>query len=149
MLRPRFLNVLKLGVGVLSVFGVAFGPFVYWDELLQLKDRLFPFSRGLCHAYWAPNTWAMYSFTDRVLITRTRSHSILSNMLTSIVAPRLGLPVNQNALSSVTRGLVGDTSFAVLPEVTKEHTFLLTFVFQLVNHPLICGLEAHAMYRFL
>lgn len=50
-----------------------------------------------------------------------------------IVAPRLGLPVNQDALSSVTRGLVGDTSFAVLPEITKEQTFLLTFVFQMVN----------------
>jgi alpha-1,3-glucosyltransferase len=28
---------------------------------------------------------------------------------------------------------VGDTSFAILPEVTKEHTFLLTFIFQLVR----------------
>lgn len=50
-----------------------------------------------------------------------------------IVAPRLGLPVNQDALTSVTRGLVGDTSFAILPEVTKEHTFILTFLFQLVR----------------
>ena len=50
----------------------------------------------------------------------------------SIVAPRLGLPVNREALQSVTRGLVGDTSFAILPEVTKEQTFLLTFIFQLV-----------------
>lgn len=66
--RPRFANIFKLGVGVLSVFSVAFGPFVYWGQLGQLKARLFPFSRGLCHAYWAPNVWAMYSFIDRVLI---------------------------------------------------------------------------------
>lgn len=52
-----------------------------------------------------------------------------------IVAPRLGLPVNRDALNSVTRGLVGDTSFAILPEITKEQTFLLTFVFQLVCCP--------------
>jgi alpha-1,3-glucosyltransferase len=42
------------------------------------------------------------------------------------VAPYLNLPVNQSAINSVTRGLVGDTSFAVLPEITPRHTFLLT-----------------------
>lgn len=52
--------------------------------------------------------------------------------LTFAAALRLGLPVNRDALARVTRGLVGDTSFAVLPEVAKERTFLLTFVFQLV-----------------
>lgn len=68
VLRPRFGNAIKLGLSVIGVFGIAFGPFVQWGQLLQLKDRLFPFSRGLCHAYWAPNIWAMYSFTDRALI---------------------------------------------------------------------------------
>ncbi|KAL3444954.1 glycosyl transferase [Aspergillus insuetus] len=118
--RPRIWNTIKLGVSVATVFGLAFGPFAYWGQLVQLKERLFPFSRGLCHAYWAPNVWAMYSFTDRILIP---------------LAPRLGLPVNHDALSSVTRGLVGDTSFAVLPEVSKEHTFALTLLFQVL--PLI------------
>lgn len=50
-----------------------------------------------------------------------------------LVAPRLGLAVDHEAVQSVTRGLVGDTSFAVLPEVTKEQTFALTFCFQLVR----------------
>ncbi|KAJ5894704.1 hypothetical protein N7495_006395 [Penicillium taxi] len=118
--RPRFGNIIKLGSCVVGVFAIAFGPFALWGQMLQLKDRLFPFSRGLCHAYWAPNIWAIYSFVDRVLIP---------------IAPRLGLTVNHEALKSVTRGLVGDTAFAVLPEVTSGQTFLLTFVFQLV--PLI------------
>lgn len=54
-------------------------------------------------------------------------------LILSSVAPRLGLPVNEGALNSVTRGLVGDTSFAILPNVTKEHTFALTFIFQMVS----------------
>jgi alpha-1,3-glucosyltransferase len=64
----RFGNVIKLSAGVLSIFGAALGPFLYWGQIEQLLSRLFPFSRGLCHAYWAPNVWAMYSFMDRILI---------------------------------------------------------------------------------
>lgn len=68
ILRIRFGNSLRLAFGLAGIFGAAFGPFLYWGQLDQLLARLFPFSRGLCHAYWAPNVWAMYSFTDRVLI---------------------------------------------------------------------------------
>ena len=55
--------------------------------------------------------------------------------LTNIVAPRLGLSVRAEALKSATRGLVGDTSFAVLPDITPRTCFVLTFIFQLL--PLI------------
>ncbi|KAK8012377.1 ALG6- ALG8 glycosyltransferase family-domain-containing protein [Apiospora marii] len=50
----------------------------------------------------------------------------------AFVAPRVGLPVNQEALKSVTRGLVGDTSFAVLPEITPRICFALTLLFQVI-----------------
>lgn len=116
----QFGNTSKLGLGVLGVFGIAFGPFAYWGQIPQVLSRLFPFSRGLCHAYWAPNVWALYSFTDRILIH---------------VAPRLGLAINYSAVNSVTRGLVGDSSFAVLPQITAQTTFLLTLLFQTI--PLI------------
>ena len=48
------------------------------------------------------------------------------------MAPRLGLSVNLDALNSVTRGLVGDTAFAVLPEITPRITFILTLLFQAI-----------------
>ncbi|CZT51648.1 related to glucosyltransferase [Rhynchosporium secalis] len=116
----KFGNAFKLGTGILAIFGATFGPFAYWGQIPQLMSRLFPFSRGLCHAYWAPNVWAMYSFTDRILI---------------YAAPYLKLSVNQDATNSVTRGLVGDSSFAVLPEITAWTTFILTLIFQII--PLI------------
>lgn len=64
----RFFNCVKLGFGITAVFACAFGPFGLRGQLEQVFRRLFPFSRGLCHAYWAPNVWAIYSFSDRVLI---------------------------------------------------------------------------------
>lgn len=70
MLRVRFANCARLAIAVLGIFGTALFPFWYWDQLDQLGRRLFPFARGLCHAYWAPNVWSIYAFTDRVLVYR-------------------------------------------------------------------------------
>lgn len=70
-------NCIKLGVSLGVVFGIAFGPF--YDQMPQVLSRLFPFSRGLCHAYWAPNVWAMYSWTDRVLIYGKQYHGTTEN----------------------------------------------------------------------
>lgn len=68
ILRIRFGNCVKLITGLGLTLGAAFGPFLYLGQIDQILSRLFPFSRGLCHAYWAPNVWAMYSFFDKVLL---------------------------------------------------------------------------------
>ncbi|EME83808.1 glycosyltransferase family 57 protein [Pseudocercospora fijiensis CIRAD86] len=115
----RIFNCVKLGGTIAAIVAAAFGPFARygWQEQLpQIFSRLFPFSRGLCHAYWAPNVWAMYSFSDRILI---------------YLAPHLKLPVNADAVNSVTRGLVGDTNFAVLPDIPPRLTFVLTLAAQI------------------
>lgn len=70
---------------------------------------------------------SMYVFSVHRLVTGA------ANIFSPSVAPRLGIPVDQEALSSVTRGLVGDTAFAVLPQISKEQTFALSFFFQLVS----------------
>ncbi|CAN6674576.1 dolichyl pyrophosphate Glc1Man9GlcNAc2 alpha-1,3-glucosyltransferase [Trichomonascus vanleenenianus] len=107
--RLNFVNGIKLGSVVVGVFAVAFAPFVYYGEMPNLLERLFPFSRGLTHAYWAPNVWAFYSFVDRVL----------------------GYVYN-TSVASATRGIVGDVSFAVLPDIAPRTTFVLTVFYQLL-----------------
>ena len=63
-----FKRLITLGGAVVSIFAISFGPFIYLGQMNALLGRLFPFTRGLCHAYWAPNFWALYAGADRVLI---------------------------------------------------------------------------------
>lgn len=82
-------------------------------QMQQLFNRLFPFGRGLCHAYWAPNFWVFYIILDKILAFLLR---------------RLGFNI-QIPEASFTGGLVGDSSpFAVLPKVLSSTTH--SFLFQ-------------------
>lgn len=97
-------NVVKLGTVVLCVTAVSFGPFV--NHLPQVMSRLFPFKRGLTHAYWAPNFWALYNFADKVLsIVKRIPHE-----------------------TSSTGGLVQEVKHNVLMSISPVATFIILLV---------------------
>ncbi|XP_053313878.1 probable dolichyl pyrophosphate Glc1Man9GlcNAc2 alpha-1,3-glucosyltransferase [Spea bombifrons] len=105
---------LLLALIVSFVFAVSFGPFAYMGQIPQVLSRLFPFKRGLCHAYWAPNFWALYNVADKAL---------------SIIGVRFHLldPSDIRA-GSMTGGLVQEFEHNVLPSVTPLATLLCTFI---------------------
>ncbi|XP_075054715.1 dolichyl pyrophosphate Glc1Man9GlcNAc2 alpha-1,3-glucosyltransferase isoform X2 [Mixophyes fleayi] len=116
-LRWRSFSLLRfiyLAVIVLSVFAVSFGPFVYMEQIPQVLSRLFPFKRGLCHAYWAPNFWALYNAVDKALFVIGVNMQLLNT--TTI---RTG---------SMTGGLVQEFEHSVLPSVTPLATLLCTLL---------------------
>ncbi|KAF5364244.1 hypothetical protein D9756_000732 [Leucocoprinus leucothites] len=117
--RPEIKNFVSLANAVIGVFLASFGPFILMGQIPQVLSRLFPFTRGLNHAYWAPNFWALVTALDRVLLQ---------------FAKRSGfdIPINDPGVASTSRGLVGDTVFAVIPNVKPMHTFVITLIFQSV-----------------
>jgi alpha-1,3-glucosyltransferase len=100
-----FVRFFTLGGLVIMVFALSFGPFVLMGQMGNVLSRLFPFKRGLSHAYWAPNFWALYNFGDKIL---TSAFSRL----------------RKNA--SMTRGLVGDVEHVVLPTIKPIVTLVST-----------------------
>lgn len=80
--------------------------------ILQVLSRLFPFARGLCHAYWAPNAWALYSFADKVA---------------AAAAAGAGL-MQRPAAANMAGGIVGISTYAVLPNVGAGTCALLVLL---------------------
>jgi hypothetical protein len=79
-------------------------------QLVQMGSRLFPFGRGLLHAYPAANLWVLYYAADRAVL---------------VLGRRLGLPLEAGSGPSFTSGLVTDISPSVFPKVTAMHCLSL------------------------
>ncbi|KAI5636674.1 ALG6, ALG8 glycosyltransferase family domain-containing protein [Phthorimaea operculella] len=123
------MNLIKLGLTVVGVFALSFGPF--YKHLPQVFSRLFPFKRGLCHAYWAPNFWALYNIADKILL---------------MILPRLGVPVTKTE-ASMTGGLVQEYEHSVLPSIRPSVTFLLTVASMIPAIVKLWHLGADRRYR--
>lgn len=108
-----FVKLVVMGSVVVTVFAAAYGPFVYHGQIQQVFRRMFPFGRGLCHAYWAPNFWVFYIILDKLL---------------AFLLIKLGFNI-QTPTASFTGGLVGDSSpFAVLPTITPSITLIMVLL---------------------
>jgi alpha-1,3-glucosyltransferase len=75
-----FTRLVLLGLTVVSVFSVSILPF--YKVLPELLSRLFPFTRGLTHAYWAPNIWAIYNFVD---VVSAKFYGKQSGLMTGVI----------------------------------------------------------------
>lgn len=109
-------HLASLVVVVAAVCATSLGPFVAKRQLSTVLARLFPFGRGLCHSYWAPNAWALYAAADRV---------------TAAALARLTDTPKMSSDSSLTGGLVGGVNFAVLAPVGPSIAAAATIVAQL------------------
>ncbi|ELT88001.1 hypothetical protein CAPTEDRAFT_4725 [Capitella teleta] len=107
-----FKKLISLGFVVIMTSALSLGPFIYMNQLPQLISRLFPFKRGLCHAYWAPNFWALYNLADK---------------MAAHIGVRLGyLPREVLQAASMTGGLVQESQHAVLPSISPLITLIAT-----------------------
>ncbi|KYQ93549.1 glycosyltransferase [Tieghemostelium lacteum] len=120
--RFSIVNFIKLALSVSLVFLVSLGPFI--QQIPQLLQRLFPFGRGLSHAYWAPNFWAIYNFIDRLLIVILSKFPVPNSYSAQLL--------NHKDLSGMlTSGLVNSQSqqHVILPNITPLYTLALTLLF--------------------
>ena len=115
-----FKDILLIVITMVSIILLTFSPFLYVcykeksiNQLIHIKDRLFPFQRGLLHSYWAPNFWALYSFADKILFFLKNKNSEYKKR-------------NISALGATSpNGVTQETGFDILPDITSNFSNLI------------------------
>lgn len=102
-------------------------------------SRLFPFeNRGLCHAYWAPNFWAIYNIVDKILaVSGIPIFNVWlwfeSLIISWILARLFGWTAVSTTTASMTGGLVQEFEHSILPSVGPKTTLICTLLALIVR----------------
>ncbi|KAM6159207.1 dolichyl pyrophosphate Glc1Man9GlcNAc2 alpha-1,3-glucosyltransferase isoform 9-T9 [Rhynchocyon petersi] len=124
-----FVRVTSLVLIVFLVSALSLGPFLALNQLPQIFSRLFPFKRGLCHAYWAPNFWALYNALDKVLSVIGPRGFLRSVILCALSSFMFGWHVHEKAIllailpmSLLSVGKAGDASIFLILTTTGHYS---------------------------
>ena len=116
--------------GTTAATTVSSFPIYSWFKSCLLGSKCMGFGDG----NW-PCTSSAYAFTFFFV----RVSALISSLFTVVRRFGADFMVNQQGVVSTSRGLVGDTTFAVLPTVKPIHTFVITIAFQMVGNRQYAG----------
>ena len=121
--QGAFSELLLISYSCAKILVIAFLPFISKGQLKNIIKRIFPVQRGLIHAYWAPNFWAIYSCLDlglrRIFIFKPE---IYHKLFKSFIVPS----------STLCNGLTGEKSFSILPNITPLISVVMIGLLHLV-----------------
>ena len=132
-LKNKPLKVIKdtflIIITIISIILISFSPFLYIcykdnsiEQLIHIKNRLFPFDRGLLHSYWAPNFWAIYSLIDKLLLFNDKKFNNKEYKKKNISS------LGATSINGVTK----ETGFDILPNITSDISNLIVLSFIII-----------------